>query len=98
MTSSGSARSAKAVKPRRSQNTTTISRRWLSRIFSSPCDTINSASCGARNRFNRPTRPNSSTCAATLGREILQQADLLVGERPYLLAEDVDDAEQSAVL
>jgi hypothetical protein len=33
----------------------------LSRIISSPCETISSASCGARNRFNRPTRPNSST-------------------------------------
>src|SRR5262249_1755954 len=42
-----------------------ISQRWLSRIFSSPCETIISASCGARNRFSRPTRANSSTCSAT---------------------------------
>jgi hypothetical protein len=41
---------------RGSQSTTTISRRWLSRIFSSRCETIGSASCGARNRFGRPTR------------------------------------------
>ena len=36
MTSSGSAVSANAVKPRKSQNTTTMSRRWVSRMFSSP--------------------------------------------------------------
>jgi hypothetical protein len=38
-------------RPARSQNTTTISRRWLSRIPSSPCETISWASCGARKRL-----------------------------------------------
>ena len=33
--------------------------RWS---LSSPCETINSANCGARNRFSLPTRPNSSPC------------------------------------
>src|SRR6202140_3545801 len=56
MTSSGSARSANPVKPRRSQNTTTISRRWLSRMLSSPCATISSASCGARKRLKEVWR------------------------------------------
>ena len=65
MTSSGSAVSANGVKPRRSQNTTVISRRWLSRNDSSPDVTMSSASCGDRNRRSRPTRSSSSTWACT---------------------------------
>ena len=48
MTSSGSAISAKPVKPRRSPNTTVIRRRWLLSIDSSPDETMSSASCGAK--------------------------------------------------
>ena len=33
-----------------------------------------------------------------LGGEVLQQRDLLVGERPHLLAVDCDDAEQRIIL
>ena len=46
MTSSGSAVSVKAVKPRRSRNTTVISRRWVFSGSSPPPVTIDSASCG----------------------------------------------------
>jgi len=49
--SSGSTVSAKAVKPRKSQKTTVISRRWLSRIDSSPSETINSATVGYMRTF-----------------------------------------------
>jgi hypothetical protein len=42
----------------------TVLDRRITGVFSSPCETINSASCGAKNRFSRPTRPNSSTCSA----------------------------------
>ena len=59
ITSSGSAVSANAVKPRRSQKTTVISRRWLSRNDSSPEMTTSSASCGDRNRRSRPSRSSS---------------------------------------
>ena len=65
MTSSGSLVSAKAVKPRRSQKTTTISRRWLSRNDSSPESTTSSTSCGDRNRRRRFTRSSSATWACT---------------------------------
>ena len=46
MISSGSAVSANAVKPRRSRNTTVISRRWLLSGSSAPPLRISSASCG----------------------------------------------------
>ena len=65
MTSSGSAVSAKAVKARRSQNTTVMSRRWLSRNDSSPEETTRSASWGERNRRSRPIRSSCSTCSWT---------------------------------
>jgi hypothetical protein len=53
--------------PRRSQkNTTTISRRWLSRNDSSPGSTISSASCGDRKRRSRLIRSGCDTCASTL--------------------------------
>ena len=56
MTSSGSAVSAKAVKPRRSQNTMVTSLRWLSSSFSPPADITSSAICGARKRFSPDMR------------------------------------------
>ena len=65
ITSSGSAISAKAVKPRRSQNTTVISRRWLSSRRSSPEVTISSAICGGRKRLSAPSRSISASWAAT---------------------------------
>ena len=58
-------RSAKAVKPRRSRNTTVISRRWLCSGSSAPPLTISSASCGEKKRRSRPTRSSSATCSAT---------------------------------
>ena len=63
MTSSGSAASAKDVKPRMSQKTTTISRRWLASRLSS--STTTSANWGERNRRSRPMRSISSTWTAT---------------------------------
>src|SRR5262249_7701329 len=65
ITSSGFAVSAKAVNPRRSQKTTLMSRRWLSNTSPSPEERTSSASCGARNRFNRLTRSISATCSVT---------------------------------
>ena len=65
ITSSGSLASANGVNPRRSQNTTTISRRWLSRNDSSPESTISSASWGDRKRRSRLIRSISDTCDAT---------------------------------
>ena len=65
MTSSGSFDSANGVKPRRSQKTTTISRRWLSRTDSSPELITNSETCGERNRRSRLTRSSSSSCRET---------------------------------
>src|SRR5215210_242832 len=61
----GSLASAKGVNPRRSQKTTTISRRWLSRNDSSPESTMSSASWGERNRRNRPMRSISDTWSDT---------------------------------
>src|SRR5262249_61881006 len=46
--------------PRKSQNTTTMSRRWLCRMPSSPVETIISASCGARKRFSRRSEEHTS--------------------------------------
>ena len=65
MTSSGSDVSANAVNRRRSQNTTTISLRWLSRKDSSPELTTRSASWGERNRRSRPSRSSSCTWVLT---------------------------------
>ena len=65
MTSSGSLASANGVKPRRSQKTTTISRRWLSRNDSSPESTISSASCGDRNGAAGRSARARPTCACT---------------------------------
>ena len=65
MTSSGSLASANGVNPRRSQKTTTISRRWLSRNDSSPESTISSASCGDRKRRSLAIRSSWPTCACT---------------------------------
>src|SRR5262249_40056615 len=48
ITSSGSELSEKPVKPRRSQYSAVISRRWLSSCFSAPDATIRSATCGGR--------------------------------------------------
>ena len=64
ITSSGSVETLNAVQPRRSANSTAISRRWLSRM-SSPCDRSMSASVGERNRRRRVNRSSSSTCSAT---------------------------------
>ena len=65
MVSSGSPLSANGVKPRRSVNTETISRRWLRRKDSSPVSTTSWAICGDRNRRSRPSRSSSATWAAT---------------------------------
>ena len=56
ITSSGSAVSAKAVKPRRSRKTTVTSRRWLLSGSSASPATIISASCGEKKRLRRPRR------------------------------------------
>ena len=55
----------KAVKPRKSQNTTVISRRWLSRTFSPPEETMSSAICGERNLLRRSMRSISPNWSAT---------------------------------
>ena len=65
ISSSGSAVSAKAVKPRRSRNTTVISRRWLLSGSSAPPATISSASWGEKNRLSRDSRSSWATCSAT---------------------------------
>ena len=65
MVSSGSPLSANGVKPRRSVNTETISRRWLRRNDSSPVSTTSWAICGDRKRRSRPSRSSSATWAAT---------------------------------
>ena len=51
--------------PRKSQNTTVISRLWLSRMWLPPCSRIASASWGERNRRSCPARSTVSTCSAT---------------------------------
>ena len=79
ITSSGSLASANGVNPRRSQKTTTISRRWLSRNDSSPESTISSASCGERNRRSRPIRSSCATCSATRASSSLVPCGQLVG-------------------
>jgi Protein of unknown function (DUF3987) len=53
------------VKPRRSQNSAVISRRWLSSCFSVPEATIRSATCGGRKRRSLPMRSISPTWSAT---------------------------------
>ena len=65
ITSSGSAVSVKAVKPRRSRKTTVISRRWLFSGSSAPPATMASASCGEKKRLSRPTRSSCATPSAT---------------------------------
>ena len=65
MTSSGSAVSAKAVKPRRSRKTTVTSRRWVLSGSSAPPATISSASCGEKKRLSRPSRSSCATCSRT---------------------------------
>ncbi len=65
MTSSGSEVSANAVKPRRSRNTTVMSRRWLRSGSSAPPSTIASASWGEKKRLRRPSRSSWATCSAT---------------------------------
>ena len=65
MTSSGSAVSANAVNPRRSRNTTVISRRWLFSGSSAPPVRMASASCGEKKRLSRPRFSSCATCAAT---------------------------------
>ena len=65
MSSSGSVVSANAVKPRRSQYTTTISRRRLFSGSSPLPSTIISASLGEKKRFRRDSRSFSATCSAT---------------------------------
>ena len=70
MTSSGSAVSANAVKPRRSQNTTVTSRRCASSSFSCPPDKTSSATCGDRKRRRRCMRSISPTWASTLAVEL----------------------------
>ena len=70
ITSSGSKLSEKPVKPRRSQNSAVISRRWLSSWFSEPDATINNI--GGRRR----SRPEA--CCA--GKKLLDALrGLLVG-------------------
>src|SRR6516162_3365794 len=54
-----------ASKPRRSQNSAVISRRWLSSCFSVPDATIRSATWGGRKRRNLPIRSISPTWSAT---------------------------------
>src|SRR6516164_6434456 len=65
ITSSGSALSENPVKPRRSQKSAVISRRWLSSCFSDPEATIRSATCGGRKRRSLPMRSISPTWSAT---------------------------------
>ena len=65
MTSSGSAVSAKAVKPRRSRKTTVTSRRCVWRGSSAPPSTISSASWGEKKRFRRQSRSSWATWAST---------------------------------
>ena len=77
ITSSGSLVSAKGVKFRRSEKTTTISRRWLSRRLSSP--TTRSASCGERKWRRRLVRSSSATCWATRVSSSVFQSPQLVG-------------------
>ena len=76
MTSSGSAVSAKAVNPRRSRNTTVISRRWLLRGSSAPPATIISASWGEKNRLRRPDRSSSSPAPHALLQVLVQLREL----------------------
>jgi len=54
------------VKPRRSPNTTTMSRRWVCSTLSSPRAIISSASCGARKPLQMPP---SARILAELGPE-----------------------------
>ena len=65
MSSSGSVVSANAVKPRRSQYTTTISRRRLFSGSSPLPSRIISASFGEKKRFRRESLSFSCTCSAT---------------------------------
>ena len=66
MTSSGSDASVKAVNPRRSQNSTVTSRRWLAkRELGASEEAITCATCGGRNRRKRPIRSIAATCFAT---------------------------------
>ena len=95
ITSSGSAVSVNAVKPRRSRKTTVISRRWLFSGSSAPPATISSASCGEKKRFRRPTCSSSRTPSATRCSSVRFQ----LGERPALLQQLVVerlDAQQRA--
>ena len=80
ITSSGSLASANVVNPRRSQKTTTISRRWLSRNDSSPESTISSASCG-RQEAPQPAHPlaAATTCVSTRDSSSLVPRGELVG-------------------
>ena len=67
MTSSGSAVSAKAVKPRRSRKNTVTSRRWVARGSSAPPATMSSAKCGEKKRLSRPSCSSWPTCSAVVG-------------------------------
>src|SRR5262249_1839808 len=63
--SSGSELSENPAKPRRSQNSAVISRRWLSSCFSVPEATIRSATCAGRKRRSLPIRSISLTWSVT---------------------------------
>ena len=65
ITSSGSAISAKAVNPRRSQKTIVTCLRWLAKASSGEEERISSAICGERKRFKRVTRSICASCSTT---------------------------------
>ena len=69
-----SARAEKAVKPRRSQNTTTTSTRRPSSTLSSPVRSTSSATCGARKRFSRLDALRALLRDRQLGRHLVEAA------------------------
>src|SRR5215510_5127580 len=84
ITSSGSELSEKPVKPRRSQNSAVISRRWLSSCFSAPEATI---------RFGYLRRKETSQLT-----HALDFADLIRDTLFKLLVQLVEIVEQSRIL
>ena len=88
MMSSGSALSANAVKPRKSQNTTVMSRRWLSNSFSS--DTTSLAICGDRKPLSRFIRSSSATWSLTRCSSVWFQVGEILRLRLNLVVQFLD--------
>src|SRR6516165_10885450 len=79
ITSSGSELSEKPVKPRKSQNSAVISRRWLSSCLSVPDATIRSATCGGRKRRNHTHALDFADLVSNALFELLIEFDNFLG-------------------